>query len=344
MQKFKSFASDNNAPVHESVIRAILEVNQGDAIAYGDDVHTLKTEQLFKQHFGPQARTFLVFNGTGANVSALSHLTRPYHAIVCSEKAHIQLDECGAPEKFTGCKVHTLPSPDGKIRPGQVEPLLHSAGFQHHAQTRVISITQATELGTVYDIREISEMARFAREHQLILHMDGARIANAAASLGVSLREMVTDAGVDVLSFGGTKNGIMIGEAVVFLEPELAEDFMYTRKQSMQLASKMRYLSAQFNALLSNELWLKNARHANRMAGLLAEKLAGIPQVQVTQPVQTNGVFAIIPQPAIEKLKRKYFFYVWDEGRNEVRWMTAFNTTEEDIEAFVGAIREALAD
>jgi threonine aldolase len=344
MKKFKSFASDNNAPVHESVIRAILEVNQGDAIAYGDDVYTLKTEQLFKEHFGPQAKAFLVFNGTGANVSALSHLTRPFNAIVCADKAHIQNDECGAPEKFTGCKVHTLQTLDGKIRPEQVNPLLHSTGFQHHAQTRIISITQATELGTVYTTDEITDIARFARENQLILHMDGARIANAAASLGISLREMVTDTGVDVLSFGGTKNGIMLGEAVVFLEPELAGDFLYTRKQSMQLASKMRYLSAQFNALLSNDLWLINASHANRMASLLAEKLSSLSQVQITQPVQTNGVFAIIPKQAIEKLKRKYFFYVWDEGRSEVRWMTAFNTTEEDIEAFVKAIREALED
>mgnify|MGYP002152219193 CR=1 FL=1 len=342
MHTFKSFASDNNAPVHDRVLRAIHEANRGDAIAYGDDVHTLETERKFKELFGPETRTFLVFNGTGANVSALAHLTRPFHAIVCSDKAHIQHDECGAPEKFTGCKVHALPAPDGKIRPDQVRPLLHSVGFQHHAQPRIISITQATELGTVYSCAEIQEIAGFAKTHGMFLHVDGARIANAAASLNVSMREMLTDTGVDVVSFGGTKNGLLLGEAVVFLNPSLAEDYAYTRKQSMQLASKMRYISAQFNALLSNDLWLENARHANAMARLLEGKLKDIPEIEITQPVQTNGIFAIVPEPVIEKLKRKYFFYTWDESRHEVRWMTAFNTREEDIEAFVSALRDAI--
>lgn len=343
MPYFKSFASDNNAPVHESVLRAIQDVNQGDAIAYGDDIYTLETEQKFKELFGSEARTFLVFNGTGANVSALSHLTRPFNAIICSDKAHIQNDECGAPEKFSGCKVHPLPAPDGKIRPEQIQPLLHSVGFQHHSQPKIISITQATELGTVYTPDEIMNIARFANDNGLFLHMDGARIANAAASLEISMKDMVTETGVDVVSFGGTKNGLMLGEAVVFLNPELSVDYEYTRKQSMQLASKMRYISAQFNALLSNELWLKNARHANTMAKLLEEKLRGISQVHITQAVETNGVFAIIPRPAIERLQRKYFFYVWDGPRNEVRWMTAFNTTEADIEAFVAAVRESVS-
>lgn len=338
----RSFASDNNAPVHEAVFQAMINANQGDVIAYGDDPYTAEAERKFKEHFGPDTRVFFVFNGTGANVSALSHLTRPWQAIITAETAHIENDECGAPEKFTGCKLHILPAPDGKIRVEQIRPLLHSVGFQHHAQPRVISITQATEMGTVYTPREISDIARFAHENNMLLHMDGARIANAAAALNISLKEMVTDTGVDVLSFGGTKNGILLGEAVVFLKGALGRDFEYVRKQSMQLASKMRYISAQFNALLTDELWLKNARHANQMARLLAEKVKEIPRVQITQEVEINGVFAIVPRETIEKLRQKYFFYMWNETRSEVRWMTSFATTEKDIEDFVEALKEAL--
>jgi threonine aldolase len=338
----KSFASDNNAPVHESVFQAMLEANRGDVIAYGDDPYTREAEQKFREAFGPDVQVFFVFNGTGANVSALSQLTRPYHAVVCAESAHIHNDECGAPEKFTGCKVHVLSSPNGKIMARQIKPLLHSIGFEHHAQPKVISITQATELGTVYNPSEISDIARFAHENDMFLHMDGARIANAAASLGITFREMVTDTGVDVLSFGGTKNGIMLGEAVVFLNSQLAEGYKYVRKQSMQLASKMRYISAQFSALLTNDLWLKNASHANKMAQLLAEKVSAIPQIEITQAVETNGVFAIMPADAIEKLQKKYFFYVWNETRSEVRWMTSFSTTREDVEKFVQALKEVL--
>jgi len=338
----RSFASDNNAPVHEAIFNAMLEVNRGDVIAYGDDVFTLEAEQKFKQVFGNDTEVFFVFNGTGANVSALSQLTRSYHAVVCAQSAHIHNDECGAPEKFTGCKVHVLPSPNGKIRAEQVKPLLHSIGFEHHAQPKVISITQATELGTLYTQAEISDIARFAQENDMYLHVDGARIANAAAALGVSFREMISDTGVDVLSFGGTKNGIMLGEAVVFLNPQLAEGYKYVRKQSMQLASKMRYISAQFTALLSNDLWLKNATHANKMAKLLAEKVSAIPQIEITQPVETNGVFAIMPAEAIEKLQKRYFFYVWDETHSEVRWMTSFSTTRDDVEKFVEALKEVL--
>lgn len=338
----RSFASDNNAPVHEMVFKAMLDANHGDAIAYGNDVFTREAEQKFRQVFGEDSRVFFVFNGTGANVSALSQITRPYHAVVCAVSAHIHNDECGAPEKFTGCKVLTLPTTDGKIRVNQIQPLLHSVGFEHHAQPRVISITQATELGTVYTLDEIGEIARFAHDHDMYLHIDGARIANAAASLGVSFHEMITQTGVDVLSFGGTKNGIMLGEAVVFLNSRLAGGYKYVRKQSMQLSSKMRYISAQFNALLTNDLWLHNATHANKMARLLAEKVSAFPQIKITQPVETNGVFAIMPARAIEKLQEKYFFYVWDETRSEVRWMTSFSTTQQDVENFAGALKEVL--
>lgn len=342
MNKLKSFGSDNNAPVHESVFNAMIEANKGDAIAYGDDLHTLAAEQKFKEMFGPQSRSFFMFNGTGANVAAIAHLTRPTHAIVSSDKAHIHHDECGAPEKFSGCKLHVLPSTNGKITVDQIRPLMHSVGFQHHSQPKIISITQATEMGNVYTPDEIAVLARFANENDMYLHVDGARIANAAASLNITFNEMITETGVDVLSFGGTKNGIMMGEAVVFLNQELAIDFEYTRKQSMQLASKMRYISAQFNALLTNDLWLKNATHANNMAKLLEKKIREIPEVTITQPVQINAIFAIMPKDAIEKLMRHFFFYIWDASRHEVRWMTSFTTTEQDIEAFVEALKEAV--
>ncbi len=338
----KSFASDNNAPVHESVIRAIAEANHGDAIGYGDDVFTLETEQKFREHFGKEISVYLVCTGTGANVSALDHITRSYHAVICSDKAHLHQDECGAPEKYTGCKLLRLPSDDGKIKPDQMQPLMHSLGFPHHAQPKVISITQATELGRVYTVEEIQELARFANEYGLYLHMDGARLANAAASLNVSLADMTGLAGVDVLSFGGTKNGAMSAEAVVFFNQDLAKEYEYTRKQSMQLVSKMRYISAQFSSLLSNDLWLENALQANNMAALLENSVSGLKGVEITQKVETNAVFAILSPEAIEKLKRKYFFYMWDATRNEVRWMTAFNTTEEDIDNFVEALKEAL--
>jgi threonine aldolase len=342
MKNFKSFASDNNAPVHESVMRAILEANNGDAIAYGDDPYTREAENKFRELFGEGIEVFFVFNGTGANVSAISHLTRSWHSVVCSEMAHMQHDECGAPEKFVGCKLNILPSSDGKIHPSQIEPLMNSVGFQHHSQPRVISITQATELGTVYSCEEIMDLARFAHYHDMYLHVDGARIANAAAFLNISLEEMITNCGVDVVSFGGTKNGIMLGEAVVFLNSRLARDFMYVRKQSMQLASKMRYISAQFTALLSNNLWLLNATHANEMAKKLAQQVKVLPGVTITQPVQTNAIFASIPESIIKKLQSRYFFYVWNHQRNEVRWMTSFNTTDKDIENFVAALKELL--
>ncbi|MFO7979188.1 MAG: low specificity L-threonine aldolase [Bacteroidales bacterium] len=342
MKLKKSFASDNNAPVHESVFRAMLEANHGDAIAYGDDPYTQEAEQKFKELFGSDISVYFVFNGTGANVAAVSHLTRSYHSIVCSDVAHMQHDECGAPEKFSGSKLQVLPAPDGKITPEQIEPLLHSLGFQHHSQPRLISITQATELGTVYTREEIIAIARFAHHHDLYLHVDGARVANAAAFLNLTFEEMITDCGVDVLSFGGTKNGIMLGEAVVFLNPRLAREFEYTRKQSMQLASKMRYISAQFTALLSNSLWLQNAHNANRMARRLAQQVEDIPGVIITQPVQINAVFAKIPADVIETLQKQYFFYVWDHEKSIVRWMTSFNTTEKDVDDFVEALKVAL--
>jgi threonine aldolase len=338
----RSFASDNNAPVHPAIMEAIVKVNEDDFVSYGDDPYTEEAEAIFRKHFGGDSKVYFVFNGTGANVSAISHLIRPWQAIMCAQTAHINHDECGAPEKFTGSKVLTVPSEDGKLKTSQLEPFLHSLGFEHHAQPGLISITQATELGMVYTSGEIEEIARFAHQNDFLLHVDGARISNAAAALGLSFREMITDTGVDVLSFGGTKNGLLLGEAVVFLNPELAKGFEYVRKQSMQLASKMRYISAQFSAHLSGDLWLKTASHANRMAALLGQKIREIPQIKISRQVQTNAVFAIIPPEIIKPLQEKYFFYVWNESMNEVRWMTHHNTQEDDIDGFVETIKNLL--
>ncbi len=338
----RSFASDNNASVHPLIMDAIVSANTEDYVSYCDDPYTEEAEKIFKNQLGSDIKVFFVFNGTGANVSAISHLLRPWQSIMCARTAHIHNDECGAPEKICGSKVLTVGSEDGKLTTNQLQPFLHSVGFEHHAQPGLISITQATELGMLYSPEEIGQIAQFAHQHNIILHMDGARIANAAAALGLSLREIVTNTGVDVLSFGGTKNGLLLGEAVVFLDPELAKGFEYVRKQSMQLASKMRYISAQFIAHFKDDLWLNTAKHANDMATLLAEKIRDIPQVKLTMPVHTNAVFASIPEEIIKPLQEKYFFYVWNPDVNEVRWMTHYNTQEEDIENFVKTIKDLL--
>jgi threonine aldolase len=262
--------------------------------------------------------------------------------VLCSDYAHIYTDECGAPEKHTGCKLIPLPHQDGKITIKAVEHAYHGIGDQHHVQARVISITQSTEMGTVYKPEEIAALARFAHERKMFLHMDGARIANAAASLGQTLRQATRDLGVDVLSFGGTKNGIMGGEAVVFFNPALSPDFLYLRKQGMQLASKMRFIAAQFEALLTNDLWRRSAEHANRMARLLEQEVRRIREVKVVWPVEANGVFAQIPPHAIEKIKARYFFYPWIEEENIVRWMCSFDTTEEDVKDFVQVVADAV--
>ncbi len=335
----RSFASDNNAGVHPKVMAAIAAANEGHVVAYGDDPYTARATELFQQHLGKAAEVFFVFGGTGANVLGLKAITQSHHAVICAETAHIYVDECGAPEKFTGCKLLPVSTPDGKIRPEQLKPLLHDVGFEHHVQPRVISISQATEMGTVYSVKEMKALSAFAHDHDMLLHVDGARIANAAASLDLKLRAITRDAGVDVLSFGGAKNGMMYGEAVVFFDKKLASEFKYTRKQGMHLPSKMRYISAQFEALLMNNLWRDNARHANRMAQLLAAQLRNIPQITVTQNVEANGVFAIIPKKYVARLQEKYFFYVWNEETSEVRLMTSFDTTEEDIRDFIELIQ-----
>jgi threonine aldolase len=342
MKPARSFASDNNAGVHPEVLQAIASANQGHAVGYGDDPYTESAVHKFKQHLGPDIDVFIVFNGTAANCLSLKALTNSYNAVICAEAAHIYTDECGAPEKFTGCKLIPLPTRDGKLTVESVSQAYHGIGDQHHVQPRVISITQATEVGTVYKPAEIKALARFAHERGMFLHVDGARIANAAASLGQTLRQATRDLGVDVLSFGGTKNGALGAEAVVFFDKKLGHDFLYLRKQGMQLASKMRFISAQFDALLTGDLWLKSAQHANRMARLLQKKLSEIPQVKIVYTVEANGVFAKIPHPAIAKLQKRYFFYVWNEQQPVVRWMCSFDTTEQDVKQFASFVAETV--
>lgn len=328
------FASDNCAEVHPAIFKALEEANRGHALAYGHDAWTERAIEVFQHHFGPQSQVFFVYNGTGANVLSLSALTRSFHGIFCSEMAHIQVDECGAPEKFSQCKLIDLPVKAGRLDIETIRPHLVHRGNEHHVQGSVISITQATEVGTVYRLDELKKIGDFAHEQGLTVHMDGARIANAAEFLGVDLRTMVTDTGVDILSFGGTKNGCMFGEAVVVLKPDLIETFPYIRKQGMQLASKMRFIAAQFSRLLEEDLWLTSARHANRMAGLLRDRIEGIPGVTVIYPVEINALFVKLPLAVIPILQESFFFYVWDEAESVVRWMTAFDTTEEDVDNF----------
>jgi len=344
MKPSRSFASDNNAGVHPEVLKALSSVNQGHVVGYGDDPYTDSAVRQFKRHFGDDIEVFFVFNGTAANCLSLKALTKSYDAVICAEAAHIYVDECGAPEKFTGCKLIPIPTKkDGKLTVEAVRSAYHGIGDQHHVQPRVISITQATEVGTVYKPDEIRRLADFAHERSMFLHVDGARIANAAASLGWNLRESTRDLGVDVLSFGATKNGGMGAEAVVFFEAKFAADFKFCRKQGMQLASKMRFLSAQFEALFKNDLWLKNARHSNRMAQLLKRELSKIPQVKVIYKVEANGVFAEIPRRAIAKLQKRYFFYVWDEAQSVVRWMCSWDTTEQDVKQFVAFVDQVVS-
>ncbi len=344
MKPSRSFASDNNASVHPEVLEAIQRTNDGPAAAYGDDPHTELAVEKFREQFGVDVAVFFVFNGTAANVLSLQALTRPFHAVLCPESSHIYTDECGAPEKFTGCKLIPLAAPDGKLTVETVAHAYHGIGDQHHAQPRVISITQSTEMGTVYKPAEIEALARFTHARKMFLHMDGARISNAAAAQQLTLRQATRDLGVDVLSFGGTKNGLMGVEAVVFFRPELAEDFLFVRKQGMQLASKMRYMSVQMEALLTDDLWRRNAEHANRMARLLEQEVKKIPRVKIVYPVEANGVFAQIPQEAIRKIQERYFFYVWSEEESVVRWMCSFDTTEEDVREFTEFVKAVVGD
>jgi threonine aldolase len=339
----RTFASDNYSGVHPVIMNALLQANEGHAASYGADTFTREAEEKFRKFFGPATQVFFAYNGTGANVISLSASTRSYQAIICSELAHINVDESTAPEKFTGCKLLTVPTTDGKIYPDDVERHLIRVGDQHHAQAGMISISQSTEYGTVYTVEEIRALAEVARANHLIFHMDGARLANAAVSLQCEFAAFTVDAGVDILSFGGTKNGMMFGEAVLIFKPSLAEHMKYIRKQAMQLHSKMRYIGAQFSALFTDDLWRKSATHANHMAAMLEDELRKIEGIAITQAVDANSIFAIFPKEIIGGLQEQYFFYVWNDKTNEVRLMCSFDTTENDILEFSGLVAKAMA-
>lgn len=330
----KSFGSDNHSGVCPEAMAAIAAANNGHALAYGDDEITLRLTELFRNVFGPTASPYLVFNGTGANILCLDALCRSHHAVVCAETAHINVDECGAPQRAIGCRLLTVATPDGKLTPDLVRTQLHGFGFEHHSQPRAISISNVTELGTVYTPDEVSQLSELAHSHGMYLHMDGARLANAAASLGCSLKEITTDCGVDALSFGGTKNGMMCAESAVIINPALDVDLRYRRKQLTQLSSKMRFMAAQFECYLTDGLWLRNAQHSNRMARLLEEAVRKIDGVEIMYPVQANSVFARLPRDVWQRLLEKHFFYDWDFDDNVVRWMCSFDTTEDDIVQF----------
>ena len=338
----RGFASDNNAGVHPEILSALQKINDGHTIAYGDDVYTASAIEKIKQILGRKARPWFVFIGTAANVLGLDAATKPYNAIICAETSHIHEDECGAPERWTGCKLLSVATVDGKLTIEGIERHIYGIGFEHHSQPRIISITQSTEMGTVYTIDEIKKITEYAHDRDMLVHMDGARISNAAASLNCSFKELTVDAGIDILSFGGTKNGMMYGEAVVFFRRDLDQDFKYLRKQGMQLASKMRYISAQFERYLDEDIWLQNARHANKMAKLLEREVNSINGISITQAVESNGVFAIIPKEYISALQEEYFFYVWNESRGEVRWMCSWDTTENDVMSFTTLLRNIM--
>jgi threonine aldolase len=336
----RGFASDNYAGAHPEVLQALAEANGGHQISYGEDVYTERLHEVMAQHLGPDVEVFPVFNGTGANVLSLQSMLPRWGAVICTETAHINTDENGAPERVGGLKLLTVPTPDGKLTPELIDRQAYGWGDEHRAQPLAVSITQTTELGTAYTPDEIRAIADHIHPLGMRLHLDGARIANAAATLDVPLREFTTDAGVDILSFGGTKNGLLFGEAVVVLRPDVSSGLLYLRKMNMQLASKMRFVSAQLIALLEGDLWIRSARHANAMAARLHAAVRDLPGVTITQPVQANAVFAVIDRDVAERLRRKFRFYDWNPSTGEVRWMCAFDTTEADIDAFA----EALAD
>jgi threonine aldolase len=339
----RGFASDNYAGVHPEILDALAVANGGHVTSYGADPYTAAATEVFRAHFGPQASVFFVFNGTGANVVSLQSMTQRWDAVICAETAHINTDECGAPEKIAGLKLLTVPTPDGKLTPALVDRQAWGWGDEHRAQPRAVSITQSTELGTLYTVKEIAAVTAHAHEHGMFVHMDGARLANAAAALDMPLRAFTTDAGVDVLSFGGTKNGLMYGEAIVVLNPDAVRGVDFLRKAAMQLSSKMRFVGVQFETLLSNDLWLRSARHANAMAGRLAAAVRDIPGLQITRDAQVNGVFAVLPREVTVRLQEQFHFYVWSEHTGEVRWMCSFDTTEQDVDDFAEAIRKELA-
>ena len=340
----RGFGSDNHSGISPEILEAINKANTVHALAYGEDEYTVALEKEIKRHFGEQATIYPVFNGTGANVLCIDTMLRSHNAVICAETAHINVDECGAPQRITGAKLLTVATPDGKLTPELIKQHLHGIGFQHHSQPRVVSVAQSTELGTLYTLDELKNLADFVHANNMLLHIDGARLANAAVALGCTFRQMTTDIGADAVSFGGTKNGLMMGESVVLLNPALNEDFLYRRKQAMQLCSKMRFVSAQFLAYLENDLWRRNAEHSNAMAQMLYQQVKDLPELGIVYPVQVNAVFAKLPHEVWTKLLEHYFFYDWDEAENVVRWMCSFDTQKQDILQFVECLKGILND
>lgn len=338
----RSFASDNNSGVHPAVMDAVVKANDNHAVGYGDDRWTAAAVASIKEHFGDDAEPFFVFNGTGANSVALQAITQPFNSILCARTAHINVDECGAPARMTGCAVVTIDTADGKLTPELIEPHLTNFGVCHHSQPGAVYISQVSELGTVYTPDEVRAIAGLLHRHGIYLHMDGARLANACAALGCTMRQVTIDAGVDILSFGGTKNGMMMGEAVISFRREITGNLQYIRKQSAQLASKMRYLTAQFVPYLADGLWLANARHANACAARLAEALGRYPQVRFTQKVESNQLFFTMPADVLQRLQEDYFFYMWNEAACEARLVTSWDTTDDDIDSLLQAVDRCL--
>ena len=338
----KTFASDNYSGVHPEIMQAIIQANSDHQISYGDDEITAEMNNIFREQFG-DVDVLYAFNGTGANIVSLKCAVLPFQSVICTESAHIQVDECGGPTQNIGCTLVPLPSPDGKLTPAIIEHQLTFIGNVHHTQPRVISVSQSTELGTIYSRKELKALADFAHKNDMYLHVDGARITNAVAALGCTLKEATADCGVDIMSFGGTKNGLMIGEAILIFNKELRKHAPFYHKQTAQLFSKNRFIAAQFKALLSNDLWKRMAAHSNRMAQLLANETGNLEGVTITQKVQANAVFAIIPKHAVEPLRSAFRFYDWNAATGELRWMCSFDTTEEDVYEFVKKLKELIA-
>lgn len=337
-----SFGSDNHSGIHPQVLEAIQKANAGFCPAYGDDPLTIKVLDQIKQLFGGNCDAWFVITGTGANILCLQSVIQSYNAIVCAKSAHINTDECGAVQKFTQSRLQPIETPDGKLTPELIAPLLLGNRDQHHSQAKVISISQSTEYGTLYSLQELKALADFAHQNNMFLHIDGARLANAASALNCSLKAMTKDISADIVSFGGTKNGLLCGEAIISFHPEITSNMRFYRKQASQLLSKMRFISAQFEAYLQADLYLQNASWANKMAKLLAERLQEIKEVTVTQAVEVNSLFVILPKHIIEPLQQKYHFYTWNEATNEVRLMCSFNTKEEHIDEFITDLKTLL--
>lgn len=338
----RGFASDNYAGVHPDVLAALAAVNGGHVTSYGADPYTIRLDEVLRGHFGASATAYPVFNGTGANVVSLALMTQRWDGAICADDAHVNQDECGAPEKLAGVKLYAVPIPNGKLTPELIATQARGFDFEHHAQPKVVTITQSTEMGTLYQPDEIAAICDYAHSKGMTVHLDGSRLGNAAAALECDLATLTSDVGVDVLSLGGTKNGLLGAEAVVVLNPDAVTKPLFVRKLMAQLPSKMRFVSAQLLALYDGDLWRRSATHANAMAQRLATGMRAVDGVTITQEPQVNAVFAVLDREVVEIVRRDYAFYDWNDATGEVRWMTAFDTTEEDVDGFVDAVRREL--